>query len=103
MAIKHNIGSLDKGQLDLMYSFMKLRKGGALKSDVRTLKENLDAIRQAMVQMTGGEQSCSTADSIPLSDIGTYINTAVVSALWLRTTGALDQLEDLLPEDNDNV
>ena len=99
MAIKHNIGSLDKGQLDLMYSFMKLRKGGALKSDVRTLKENLDAIRQAMIQMTGGEQSYSTADSVPLSDIGTYVNIAVVAALWLRVTGALDKLEELLPED----
>ena len=38
---KHNLESLDRGQLDIMYSMMKLRKGGAYKSDVRTLKENL--------------------------------------------------------------
>ena len=98
MSTKHNLESLDRGQLDIMYSMMKLRKGGAYKSDVRTLKGNLDAIRQAMIQMTGGEQSQSSSGSVRLSEIGTYINIAIVAALWLRVTGALDELEKILPD-----
>ena len=81
-----------------MYSMMKLRKGGAFKSDVRALKKNLDAIRQAMIQMTGGEQSQSSSGSVRLSELGTYINIAIVAALWLRVTGALDELEKILPD-----
>ena len=48
--------------------------------------------------MTGGEQTQSCSASVPFGDVGTYINSAIVAALWLRVTGALDKLEDLLPE-----
>lgn len=96
--MKHDIDSLDNGQLDLMWSCLKLRKQTAYKSDVRALVRNLDAIRQAIIQMTGGEQTQSSSASVPFGDVGTYINSAIVAALWLRVTGALDKLEDLLPE-----
>lgn len=96
---KHNLKNLDAGQLEFMWDMMKLRKGGASKNDVQALKGYLDAIRQAMVQMTGGEQACSDSVSVPLSDTGTYINMAIVAALWLRVTGALDKLEEILPEE----
>lgn len=98
MAMKHDLENLDAGQLDFMYSMMRLRKDGATKSDVNSLKGYLDAIRQAMIQMTGGEQPSSTAASVPLSDTGTYINLAITAALWLRVTGALDELEKILPD-----
>ena len=98
MAMKHDLENLDAGQLEFMWSMMRLRKGGASKNDVQALKGYLDAIRQAMVQMTGGEQACSDLVSVPLSDVGTYINMAIVAALWLRVTGALDKLEEILPE-----
>lgn len=100
MAGKHNLKNLDAGQLEFMWDMMKLRKGGASKNDVQALKGYLDAIRQAMVQMTGGEQACSDSASVPLSDVGTYINMAIVAALWLRVTGALDKLEEILTEVN---
>ena len=100
MAGKHNLKDLDAGQLEFMWDMMKLRKGGASKNDVQALKGYLDAIRQAMVQMTGGEQACSDSFSVPLSDVGTYINMAIVAALWLRVTGALDKLEEILTEVN---
>lgn len=100
MAGKHNLKDLDAGQLEFMWDMMKLRKGGASKNDVQALKRYLDAIRQAMVQMTGGEQTCSDSVSVPLSDVGTYINMAIVAALWLRVTGALDKLEEILTEVN---
>lgn len=98
MAGKHNLKDLDAGQLEFMWDMMKLRKGGAIKNDIQALKGYLDAIRQAMVQMTGGEQACSNSVSVPLSDTGTYINMAIVAALWLRVTGALGKLEEILPE-----
>ena len=98
MAMKHDLENLDAGQLDFMWSMMRLRKGGATKNDVQELKGYLDAIRQAIVQMTGGEQAQSRSASVPLSDVGTYINMAIVATLWLRITGALDELEKILPD-----
>ncbi len=98
MAVKHDLDELDAGQLEFVWSMLRLRKSGAVKDDVRTLIRNLDAVRQGIVQMTGGEQSQSGAKSVVFSEIGTYVNLAIVSALWLRTTGALDKLIDLLPE-----
>ena len=100
MAMKHDLENLDAGQLDFMWSMMQLRKGGATKNDVQALKGYLDAIRQAIVQKTGGEQTQSSSASVPFSDVGTYINMAIVGALWLRVTGALDELEKLLANDS---
>ena len=98
MAMKHDLENLDAGQLDFMWSMARLRKGGATKNDVQALKGYLDAIRQAIVQKTGGEQVHSSSASVPFSDVGTYINMAIVGALWLRVTGALDDLEKILPD-----
>ena len=100
--MKQNLKDLDTGQLDIMWSMLRLRKGGATKSDVQALIGHLDAIRQAMVQMTGGEQAQSSSTDVPISDVGTYINMAIVGALWLRVTGALDELEKLLPDRSDD-
>lgn len=72
MAMKHDLENLDAGQLDFTWSMMRLRKGG--------------------------EQAQSSSASAPLSDVGTYINMAIVGALWLRVTGALDDLEKILPD-----
>jgi len=96
--MKHDLDELDAGQLELMWSCLKLRKEIAYKSDVRALIRNLDAIRQAIVQMTGGEQAQSSSSSVRFSEIGTYVNSAIVAALWLRVTGVLDKLMDILPE-----
>ena len=61
MAMKHDLENLDAGQLEFMWSMMRLRKGGATKNDVQALKGYLDAIRQAIVQKTGGEQTQSSS------------------------------------------
>lgn len=99
MAMKHDLENLDACQLELMWSMMRLRKGGATKNDVQELKGYLDAIRQAIIQKTGGEQTQSSSASVPFSDVGTYINMTIVGALWLRVTGALDELEKILPDE----
>lgn len=98
VVMKRDLDELDAGQLDLMWSCLKLRKEIAYKSDVRALIRNLDAVRQGIVQMTGGEQAQSNSSSVLFSEIGTYVNSAIAAALWLRTTGALDKLMDILPE-----
>ena len=98
MATKHDLEDLDAGQLDFMWSMMRLRKGGATKNDVQALKGYIDAIRQALIQKTGGEQTQSSTASVAFSDVGTYINMAIVATLWLRITGALDELEKILPD-----
>lgn len=98
MAMKHDLENLDAGQLEFMWSMMRLRKGGATKNDVQALKGYIDAIRQALIQKTGGEQTQSSSAAVPFSDVGTYINMAIVGALWLRVTGALDDLEKILPD-----
>ena len=98
MAMKHDLENLDAGQLEFMWSMMRLRKGGATKNDVQALKGYLDAIRQAIVQKTGGEQNQSSSASVPFYNVGTYINMTIVGALWLRVTGALDDLEKILPD-----
>ena len=96
--LKFELDELDARQLDLMWAFMRLRDGGAVKEDVLSLIQNLDALRQAMVQKTGGEQRQSKAHDVAFTEIGTYINLFAVHALWLRTTGALDKLAALLPD-----
>lgn len=94
---KHTIRELDRGQLDIMWDFMKLNpRSSCIKDDVRLLREALEAIRQAMVQKTGGERSNDPAGYV--DDLGTYINSVVISDLWLHIHGALNVLEDNLPE-----
>ena len=48
---KHTIKELDAGQLELMWSFLKLKKECTCTKDtVRAFKETLDRIRTAMIQ-----------------------------------------------------
>ena len=53
MRKEFSIKALDAGQLDLMFNYLKM---GHQKPNVPALKENLEAIRQAMIQKTGGNR-----------------------------------------------
>lgn len=44
------------------------------------------------------EEYLMNSSSVVFSEIGTYVNSAIVAALWLRVTGALDKLMDIFPE-----
>lgn len=44
------------------------------------------------------EEYLMNSSSVLFSEIGTYVNSAIVAALWLRVTGALDKLMDIFPE-----
>jgi len=97
---KHNLKELDEGQLQMMWSFLKLQhKNTCTKEDVRMLKEHLDIIRQAMVQKTAGRRDTDPDTYVDFADIDTYINFVVIDALQLRIYGGLDVLEDVLPNE----
>lgn len=88
---KHNIEELDKGQLDLMWNFMRFKCGQ--KSNIPLLKQNLDELRQLMIQKTGGQEQYKKAYEVSFDDLGTIINCIVIEAMQLYLSGDLDKLE----------
>lgn len=83
--------ALDAGQLELMWNF--LRFGYQDKPHIPTLKEHLEAIRQAMIQKTGGNRPDDPPYYTDHDDIGTHINCVVIEAMCLYLSGELDKLE----------
>ena len=75
MAIRR-IEDLDRGQLDLMWNFLRFKCGQV--SNIPTLKEHLNQLRQAMLQNTGGQKKYKKAYDVPREDIGTIINCIVI-------------------------
>lgn len=97
---QNKLSELDAGQFDFMWNFLKLRKeNSCTKEDVRSLKENLDKIRLALVQKTAGQRrGDSESNSVNFGDLGSYVNFVVMDALALYIYGGLDVLENALPE-----
>lgn len=88
---KATVENLDKGQLGLMWNFLKMGSG---KPNIPVLKEHLDALRQLLIQKTGGEQSCSKEFEIPFEDADTIINCIVIETMQIYLSGGLDKLEN---------
>jgi len=87
---KPTMKCLDEGQLDMMWNFLRR---GYQKPNIPALKENLDAIRQGMIQKTAGQDGYSTDEAISFDDLQTHINCVVIEAMCLYLSGALDKLE----------
>ena len=87
---KHTIEELDRGQLDLMWNFLKMGNG---KPNIAALKENLDALRQLMIQKTAGQETYRKSHEIQYEDLGTIINCIVIETMQLYLSGGLDKLE----------
>lgn len=87
---KPTVKRLDEGQLDMMWDFLRM---GYQKPNIPALKENLDAIRQGMIQKTAGQDGYSTDEAISFDDLQTHINCVVIEAMCLYLSGALDKLE----------
>lgn len=62
MAMKHDLENLDAGQLDFMWSMMRLRKDGATKNDVQALKADVMPVVHAHWYMRGGRACCSNCN-----------------------------------------
>lgn len=88
---KNTIEELDRGQLELMWNFLKMGNG---KPNIAALKENLDALRQLMIQKTGGQEPYRKSHEIPKDDLGTIINCIVIETMQLYLSGGLDKLEE---------
>ena len=89
---KPTLKNLDEGQLELMWNFLRM---GSQKPNISALKENLEAIRKAMIQKTGGQKGYSTSEAIDFNDIGTHINNVVIESMCLYLSGILDEIEVL--------
>lgn len=82
---------LDEGQLELMWNFLRM---GHQKPNIPALKENLESIRQAMIQKTGGQKGYSKSEAIDFTELPTHINNVVIEAMCLYLSGTLDKLEE---------
>lgn len=87
---KATVENLDRGQLELMWNFLKMGNG---KPNILALKENLDALRQMMIQKTAGQENYGKSHEIPFEDFGTIINCIIIEAMQLYLSGMLDKLE----------
>ncbi len=88
---KPTVKHLDERQLDMMWNFLHM---GYQKPNIPALKENLDAIRQMMIQKTAGQDGYSTDEAISFDDLQTHINCVVIESMCLYLSGALDKLEN---------
>lgn len=91
--MKHTIEENDRGQLDLMWNFLRFDCGQ--KSNIPALKEHLDMLRQAMIQKNGGQEKYKDSHDVSFNDVGTIINCIVIETMQLYLSGDLDKLEKL--------
>ena len=96
---KNTIKNLDSGQLDLMWQFLMM---GQHKSNIPVLKENLDLLRQAMMQKDAGQRKDSGISAVKFEDIGTICNIIIIESMALYLSGDLDKFEERNYEDNES-
>lgn len=88
---KHSTEELDRGQLDLMWNFLRFDCGQ--KSDITTLKEHLNMLRQAMIQKTSGQGRKDHKNDVDFGDIGTIVNCIVIETMQVYLAGDFDIIE----------
>lgn len=99
---KATLKNLDLGQLDLMWSMLKL---GGLKAsihDVQALIKSTDYIRQALIQKTGGQRADDPNGYVDFDDLQTHINILVCACLSLRASGVIEKLMEIMEMENEN-
>lgn len=89
---------LDSGQLEFMWNFIKMGEQKSSPEDVKRLKNNLDDLRQLLIQKTGGQEQYKKSSDVPMEDAGTIVNIIVMETMSLYLSGALDKLEEILRE-----
>ena len=87
---KPTVQDLDRGQLDLMWSFLQM---GHQRANIPVLKDLCDQLRQAMIQKTAGQRGDDPKSYVPFEDVGTIVNSIVIETMCLYLSGALDRLE----------
>ena len=89
----HDLENLDAGQLDFMWNFLKFKGTGLSIYDVKGIQDNLNCIRQLMIQKTGGQEKYKKSYELDINDLGTYVNTVVIEAMSIMLCGGFDILE----------
>ena len=92
------VKDLDAGQLDFMWNFLKFKGKDLSIHDIKGIKDNLDAIRQLMIQKTGGQKNYKKSYELDINDLGTYVNTVVIQAMSIYLCGGFDILEKYCEE-----
>lgn len=90
--LKPTVKDLDAGQLDLMWSFLMM---GGQESNIEALEENLDLLRQVMIQKTAGQRKDDPKYYVGFDDIGTICNIIVCEAMALYLSGDLEKLKEI--------
>lgn len=85
--LKATLKNLDSGQLEVMWSMLKIGRLKASKNDVQALIESTDYIRQALIQKTAGQRSDDPNGYVDFDDMQTHINILVCACLSLRASG----------------
>lgn len=92
---KVTLKNLDSGQLEMMWSMLKLGGMKASKNDVKALIDSTDFIRQALIQKTAGQRSDDPNGYVDFDDLQTHINIIVCACLSLRASGVMEKLMDV--------
>lgn len=88
--MKPTVEALDRGQLNIMWSFLQM---GHQRANIPALKDLCDQLRQAMIQKTAGQRSDDPKSYVPFEDVGTIVNSIVIETMCLYLSGELDRLE----------
>jgi hypothetical protein len=92
---KATLKNLDSGQLEMMWSMLKLGGLKASKNDVQALIDSTDFIRQALIQKTAGQRSDDPNGYVDFDDLQTHINIIVCACLSLRASGVMGKLMEV--------
>lgn len=98
---KATMKNLDSGQLEMMWSMLKLGGLKANKNDVQALIDSTDFIRQALIQKTAGQRSDDPNGYVDFDDLQTHINIIVCSCLSLRASGVMEKLMEEIEDADD--
>ena len=91
--MKRDVKALDTGQLDLMWNFLKFGNG---KPNISLLRENLDNLRQLMIQKTGGQEKYAHSADVDMDDLSTICCCICIETMQLYLSGGLDLIEEFL-------
>lgn len=96
---KATLKNLDSGQLEMMWSMLKIGGLKASNHDVQALIDSTDFIRQALIQKTAGQRSDDPNCYVDFDDLQTHINILVCACLSLRASGVLEKIMEVVSKD----
>ena len=90
--------NLDSGQLEMMWSMLKLGGLKASTHDVQAMINSANYIRQALIQKTGGQRSNDPNGYVDFDDLQTHINIIVCGCLSLLESGVMEKLMKVIED-----